>query len=148
MLPVDWPNALAHVDADRFYAACERARHPELRKVPVCVLSSQNACVVAQTYDAKVRGIVTGMPVWEARRLLPEATYLPADFRHYGLISGQMFAILRRFSPEVEVYSIDKGFLGLKGLCSLWRTSYGGIADLIRETVKVEAGVTVSVGAR
>jgi DNA polymerase V len=86
------------------------------------------------------------MPVWEARRLLPKATYLPADFRHYGLVSEQMFAILRRFSPEVEAYSIDEGFMGLKGLCSLWRKSYGGIADLIRETVKVEVGVTVSIG--
>ncbi|MCI0410816.1 MAG: DNA polymerase IV, partial [Acidobacteria bacterium] len=146
MLPVDWPSALAHIDADCFYAACERARHPELRKIPMCVLSSQNACVVAKTYDAKARGIRTGMPVWEARRLLPEAVYLPADFRHYGLVSEQMFAILRRFSPEVEVYSIDEGFIGLKGLCSLWRRSYGGIADLIRETVKVEVGVTVSIG--
>jgi DNA polymerase-4/DNA polymerase V len=146
MLPVDWPEAFAHIDADCFYAACERARHPELRKIPVCVLSSQEAIVVAKTYDAKARGIVTGMPVWEARRLLPEATYLPADFHHYGLVSGQIFAILRRFSPEVEVYSIDEGFMGLKGLCSLWRKSYGGIADLIRETVKVEVGVTVSIG--
>jgi nucleotidyltransferase/DNA polymerase involved in DNA repair len=146
MLPVDWPSALAHIDADCFYAACERARRPELRKIPVCVLSSQNACVVAKTYDAKARGIVTGMPVWEASRLLPEATYLPADFRYYGQVSAQMFAILRRFSPEVEVYSIDEGFLGLKGLCSLWRKGYGGIADLIRETVEAELRVTVSIG--
>ncbi|HZA29123.1 MAG TPA: DNA polymerase IV [Gammaproteobacteria bacterium] len=146
MLPVDWLEAFAHIDADCFYATCERARHPELRKIPVCVLSSQEAIVVAKTYDAKAWGIVTGMPVWEARRLLPKATYLPADFHHYGLVSEQMFAILRRFSPEVEVYSIDEGFMGLKGLCSLWRKSYGGIADLIRETVSVEVGVTVSIG--
>jgi hypothetical protein len=45
MLPIDWPTAIAHIDADCFYAACERAWRPELRKVPVCVLSSQDACV-------------------------------------------------------------------------------------------------------
>ncbi|MDP2827972.1 MAG: DUF4113 domain-containing protein [Sulfuricellaceae bacterium] len=146
MLVNNWPNAVAHVDADCFYASCERLRHPELRAIPVCVLSSQDACVVAKTYDAKAAGITTGMPVWEAKRKLPEAIYIPADFAYYGQISDQLFAVLGRFSPELETYSIDEGFLGLNGLRALWRKSWSEIADTIRAEIRNEVGITVSVG--
>jgi len=146
MLVSDWPNAVAHVDADCFYASCERARRPELRGVPVCVLSSQNAIVVAKTYDAKAAGITTGMPVWEARKLLPHAEYIAADFGYYGRMSDKLFTILHRFSPEVEIYSIDEGFIGLNGLRGLWRKGFGEIAGAIREQVRSEVGITVSVG--
>lgn len=142
----DWPRAVAHVDADCFYASCELARRPDLRGRPVCVLSSQDACVVARTYDARARGIRTGMPVWEAKRLFPDAVYLPADFRYYGLISGKIFRILRRYSPEVEVSSIDEGFVKMDGIRGLWNRDFRGLADEMRQTIKREIGVTVSVG--
>ncbi|MBK9162012.1 MAG: DNA polymerase IV [Nitrosomonadales bacterium] len=146
MLPGNWPNAIAHVDADCFFASCEQLRRPDLKGRPVCVLSSQDACVVAKTYDAKAAGITTGMPVWDARKLLPEANYLSADFRYYGQISDKLFAILRRYSPVVEAYSIDEGFMDLNGLRSLYRKPYQAIADEIRNTIHHEVGVTVSVG--
>ncbi|TLS78295.1 DNA polymerase IV [Mariprofundus erugo] len=142
----DWPNAIAHIDADCFYASCELTRRPELIGTPVCVLSSQDACIVAKTYDAKAAGIKTGMPVWEAKKLLPRATYIPADFRYYGLLSEKMFSILRRFSPDIEVYSIDEGFIDMNGLRLLWRKGYREIAHDIRQTVHNEVGITVSVG--
>ena len=146
MLVSDWPCAIAHVDADCFYASCELARRPDLRNRPVCVLSSQDACVVAKTYDAKAAGISTGMPVWEAKKRLPQAEYLSADFGYYGQMSDKLFAIFARFSPDIEVYSIDEGFLDLRGLRSLWRKGYGEIAQAIREAVRREIGITVSVG--
>lgn len=146
MLVSNWPNAIAHVDADCFFASCEQLRRPDLKGRPICVLSSQDACVVAKTYDAKAAGITTGMPVWEARRLLPQANYLSADFRYYGQISDKLFAILRRYSPVVEEYSIDEGFMDLNGLRSLYRKPYRAIADEIRNTVRHEAGITVSIG--
>jgi len=144
-LPV-WKNAIAHVDADCFYASCELVRRPELRGKPLCVLSSQDACIVAKTYDAKAAGIKTGMPVWEAKKLMPHASYLSADFRFYGLLSEKMFSILSRFSPDIEVYSIDEGFLDLNGTQALWKKDYQGIAHDIRRTVHREVGITVSVG--
>ena len=142
----NWSNAIAHVDADCFFASCELVRRPELAGKPVCVLSSQDACIVAKTYDAKAAGIKTGMPVWEAKKLMPHATYLPADFRFYGMLSEKMFAILRRFSPDIEVYSIDEGFLDLNGMRLLWRKDFKGIAHDIRRTIQHEVGITVSVG--
>jgi len=142
----NWYNAIAHVDADCFFASCELTRRPDLKGKPVCVLSSQDACVVAKTYDAKAIGIKTGMPIWDAKKLMPEAHYLSADFRYYGLISDKMFSILRRYSPDIEVYSIDEGFIDMNGIRSMWGKSYQGIADHIRESIYQEVGITVSVG--
>ena len=142
----NWPNAVAHIDCDAFYASCERARRPDLRNTPVCVLSNQDAFVVARTYDARAVGIKVGTPVYEAKALLPNAVFLPADFSYYGQVSDQVFNILRRFSPEVEVYSIDEGFIGLNGIRSLHRKSFSAIADAIRDAVYLEIGITTSVG--
>lgn len=142
----DWPNAIAHVDADCFYASCELLRRPDLKGQPVCVLSSQDACVVAKTYDAKAAGITTGMTVWEARKLLPHAVFLSADFRYYGQISDKLFSILRRYSPMVEENSIDEAYVDLQGLRSLYRKSYQRMADELRATVQQEVGITVSIG--
>ena len=142
----NWYNAIAHVDADCFFASCELTRRPDLKGQPVCVLSSQDACVVAKTYDAKAIGIKTGMPVWDAKKLMPHAHFLSADFHYYGLISEKMFSIFRRYSPDIEAYSIDEGFIDMNGIRSMWRKSYREIADHIRETVYNEVGITVSVG--
>jgi len=146
MIISDWPGVIAHIDADCFFAACERLRRPDLAGRPICVLSSQDACIVAKTYDAKAAGITTGMPVWEAKKLMPQAIYLPADFRFYGLLSGKLFAILRRFSPTVEEYSIDEGFIDLDGLRTYLNMGYGEMGDAIRRTIREETGLTVSVG--
>ncbi|RMH62065.1 MAG: DNA polymerase IV [Zetaproteobacteria bacterium] len=145
-LPRDWPRAFAHVDADCFYVSCELIRRPELRGRPVAVMSSQDACVVAKSYDAKARGIATGMPVWEAEKRLPGLVLLPADFRFYGLMSARMFAVLARFSPEIERYSIDEGFLDMEGLRGLFRCDYRTLADRMRRAVREELGITVSIG--
>ncbi len=146
MLVTNWPTAFAHVDCDAFYASCERARRPDLKHVPVCVLSNQNAFVVAKTYDAKGAGVTTAISVQDARKLVPHAAFLPPDFAYYGQMSDRVFAILQRFSPNVELYSIDEGFIDMKGLRSLWRKGYRDLADEIRETVKHEVGITVSIG--
>ena len=142
----NWYHAIAHVDADCFFASCELTRRPDLRGKPLCILSSQDACVVAKTYDAKDAGIKTGMPVWEAKRLLAQATYLSADFYFYGLISAKMFAILREYSPEIEPYSIDEAFMDMNGIRTLWRKSFRQLADDMRQRIYRDIGITVSVG--
>ena len=142
----NWYNAIAHVDADCFFASCELVRRPDLKGQPVCVLSSQDACIVAKTYDAKAIGIKTGMPVWEAKKLMPQAHYISADFRFYGQLSEKMFSILHRYSPDIEVYSIDEGFIDMNGIRTMQRKTFREIADHIRRTVFQELGITVSIG--
>lgn len=109
-------------------------------------MSSQDACIVAKTYDAKAIGIRTGMPVWEAKKCMPHAVYIAADFAYYGQMPDKLFAILARFSPEVESDSIDESFVVMNGIRGLWRKSFGEIADDMRNTIKNETGITVSVG--
>ncbi len=77
---------------------------------------------------------------------MPEAHLLSADFYYYGLISEKMFSIFRRYSPDIEAYSIDEGFIDMNGIRSMWRKSYHEIADDIRRAVYNEVGITVSVG--
>ena len=142
----NWPNAIAHIDCDAFYASCEAARRPDLKGRPICVLSSQNAIVVAKSYDAKALGITTGMPVWEAKKLAPQAEFLAADFHYYGLLSHKMFSILRRYSPDIEIYSIDEGFMDMNGIRTLWRKPFRQLGDEIRLIIERETGITASVG--
>jgi DNA polymerase-4/DNA polymerase V len=72
--------------------------------------------------------------------------FLSADFRYYGQISDGLFSILRRYSPMVEEYSIDEGFIDMTGLRTLYRKPWQQIADDIRNTIHNELGVTVSIG--
>jgi len=146
MVISNWSNAIAHVDCDAFYVSCEMVRHPELKGRPVCVLSSQNAIVVAKSYDAKALGIRTGMPVWEARKIAPKAVFLAVDFRYYGQLSDKFFSILRRYSPDIEIYSIDEAFMDMNGIRILWGKSFQQLADDIRAAIQREIGITVSVG--
>jgi DNA polymerase V len=142
----DWHNAIAHIDADCFYASCEMNRRPELKGKPVCVLSNQGAFVIAKSYDAKAKGITTGMSVWDARKLMPDAVFLMPDFRYYGQLSGKMFSIFRRYSPDIEIYSIDECFMDMNGIRTLWHKSFRQLGDAIRQAVQSEVGITVSVG--
>ena len=101
---------------------------------------------MAKTYDAKAAGITTGMTAWAARKCMPEAVFIPADFRYYGQISDKLFSILRHFSPAIEEYSIDEAFVDMQGLRSLYRKPYQQIADELRAKVQREIGITVSIG--
>lgn len=100
----------AHLDADCFYVSAERVRHPELAGKAVGVLGNQGACVIAKSYEMKAAGVKTGEPVWEAKKKCPEGIYLKRDFRWYEVLSKQMLDVVRRFSGQVEYYSIDEFF--------------------------------------
>lgn len=140
-----WPRAILHVDADAFFASCEQAIHPELRGKPV-ITGKERGIVAAASYEAKARGVERGMRLFEVRRVCPDAVILPSDYETYSLFSVRMFEILRRFSPDVEEYSIDEAFIDLTGLRRMYHGSYGDIAKSIQETIEGELGITVSVG--
>ena len=134
-----------HIDADAFFASCEQAIHPELRGRPV-ITGKERGIVAAASYEAKARGVSRGTPLFEVKRICPEAVILPSDYETYSLFSVRMFAILRRFSPDVEEYSIDEAFVDLTGLRRSFHGPYGMIARQIQEAVEKELGITVSVG--
>jgi len=140
-----WPGAILHLDADAFFASCEQAIHPELRGKPV-VAGKERGIVAAASYEAKARGVKTGMSLLDVKKVCPDAIMVPSDYETYSLYSLRMFEILRRFSPDVEEYSIDEAFVDLTGLRRRYHGPYGMIAQNMQETIETELGITVSVG--
>ena len=129
-----WPRAIAHVDADAFFASVEQAVHPELKGRPV-ITGAERGIVAAASYEAKARGVKRGVPLHQVKQVCPECVLLPSDYETYSLYSKRIFAILRRFTPVVEEYSIDEAFCDLTGLRRLYRTNYRGIAARMKEEV-------------
>ncbi len=140
-----WPRAILHIDADAFFASCEQVVHPELRGRPV-ITGKERGIVAAASYEAKARGVERGMRLFEVKKVCPDAVILPSDYETYSLFSVRMFDILRRFTPDVEEYSIDEAFADLTGLRRSFHGSYGVIAGQIQETMGKELGFTVSIG--
>jgi len=140
-----WPQAILHVDADAFFASCEQALHPELKGKPV-ITGKERGIVAAMSYEAKNRGVKRAMRLFEVKKVCPDAVILPSDYESYSLFSMRMFEILRRFSPDVEEYSIDEAFVDLTGLRRMYHGSYGTIAEKIQQTIQTELDLSVSVG--
>src|SRR5574340_840050 len=140
-----WPRAILHLDADAFFASCEQAIHPELRGKPV-ITGKERGIVAAASYEAKARGIKRGMRLFEVKKVCPDAVMLPSDYETYSLFSLRMFEILRRFSPDVEEYSIDEAFVDLTGLRRSYHGPYEDIARNMQQTIEQELGISVSVG--
>jgi len=140
-----WPKAILHLDADAFFASCEQAIHPELKGKPV-ITGKERGIVAALSYDAKAKGVKRGMRLFEAKAICPDAVILPSDYETYSLFSLRMFEILRRYSPDVEEYSIDEAFVDLTGLRRSFHGPYTMIAERMQEAVETELGITVSIG--
>ncbi|HUJ17893.1 MAG TPA: DNA polymerase IV [Nitrospirota bacterium] len=140
-----WPRAIMHIDADAFFASCEQAIHPELRGRPV-ITGRERGIVAAASYEAKARGVQRGVRLSDVKKICPDAVILPSDYETYSLFSVRMFEILRRFSPDVEEYSIDEAFVDLTGLRRSFHGPYETIAEKMRAAIKQELGITVSAG--
>src|SRR5580704_11268513 len=110
---------VAHLDADAFYVAVELLRHPELRGRPVVVAGSgPRAVVTTASYEARRYGVGSAMPAARARRLCPEAVFLPPDFTTYRETSAKLMAIVRSHVERVDVVGLDEAYLDVQGLLS------------------------------
>ncbi len=138
-------RAIVHLDVDSFFASCEQAINPQLIGKPV-VVGADRGIATAFSYEAKKRGVRRGMTLREIKAVCPEAILLPGDYEAYTLFSKRLFAIMRRFTSQVEEYSIDEGFIELTGLDQTEKMSYEQIARLIKKTIQKELNLTVSVG--
>jgi len=140
-----WPRAIAHIDGDAFFTSCEEAIHPELRGKAL-ITGGERGIVACASYPAKKLGIKRGVPLHEARKICPGLIILPSDYETYSLFSRRMFDIMRRFTPDVEEYSIDEAFSDITGMRRLWRSSYEEIALNMKKEIERELSITVSVG--
>ncbi|MEA2109398.1 MAG: Y-family DNA polymerase [Pseudomonadota bacterium] len=135
----------ALVDCNNFYVSCERVFNPGLRGRPVVVLSNNDGCIIARSGEAKKLGIKMGMPCFQARPLIDKhgVVALSSNYALYGDMSRRVMNILLRFSPEMEVYSIDEAFLNLSGLNWSKRRA---LARKLKDTVYRWTGIPVSIG--
>ncbi len=140
-----FPRAIMHLDGDAFFSSVEQAVHPELKGRPV-VTGLERGIIACASYEAKALGIKRGVSLFEARRRRPELVILPSDYETYSLYSKRMFAIMRRYTPSVEEYSIDEGFADISGLRRLFHTSYPEIVQRLQAEIRKELDITVSAG--
>jgi DNA polymerase V len=136
---------LALVDCNSFYASCERVFDPRLWNRPVVVLSNNDGCVVARSSEAKALGIATGTPYFQIRDLVTRHGIVvrSSNYTLYGDLSARIMAVLGRFTPHLEVYSIDEAFLDLNGVPADRLVECG---RTIRRTVLRWTGIPVSIG--
>ena len=133
---------VAHLDADAFYVSIELRRHPELRGRPVVVSGTgPRAVVTTASYEARRFGVGSAMPASRARRLCPDAVFLPPDFATYREASRQVMDLVRAHVERVEVVGLDEAYLDVAGLFS----PRAAMRRLIAE-IRAATELTCSVG--
>jgi DNA polymerase-4 len=140
-------RAILHLDMDAFFASVEQARRPELRGLPVIVGGARGGrgVVSACSYEARVFGVHSAMPLFQAERLCPQGVFLPVDMRAYAAVHEAVVELLRSYTDLVEVASIDEAYLDVTGSRRLFgppRT----IALRIQEQVYDAHDLTCSIG--
>ncbi|MDA7701435.1 translesion error-prone DNA polymerase V subunit UmuC [Gammaproteobacteria bacterium] len=138
--------ALALVDCDSFYASCERVFRPDLKNIPIVVLSNNDGCVIARSAEAKKLGIGMGVPWFKVKKsfLAQGGAVFSSNFTFYGDMSSRVMNILEGFVPRIEIYSIDEAFLDLDTL----ERNYNlyDFSCHMRGLIKQWTGVPVRVG--
>ena len=138
--------AFALVDCESFYASCERIFRPDLKNIPIVVLSNNDGCVIARSTEAKKMGIGMGVPWFKVREnfLKQNGQVFSSNFTFYGDISARVMNILEGFVPRVEVYSIDEAFLDFDTLKQNYDLYH--FSCHIRTLVRQWTGIPVRIG--
>jgi DNA polymerase IV len=144
--PIQTPRKIVHVDMDAFYASVEQRDNPELRGHPVVVAWQGNRSVVcAASYEARRFGVRSAMPAVTARRLCPEAVFVPPDFTRYKAVSVSVRAIFQRHTDIIEPLSLDEAYLDVtKNKTNLATATR--VAKAIRQQIREELNLAASAG--
>ena len=137
----------ALVDVNNFYVSCERVFAPKLEGVPMVVLSNNDGCAVARSAEVKVLGVKMATPWFQMKDLAKQhgIQAYSSNYTLYGDMSSRVVEVLRRFTPNLEVYSIDESFLQIETVLKQYAdpTSLG---QIIKQDVKDTTGLPVCVG--
>lgn len=138
--------SIAHVDCDAFYAAVEKRDNPSLRDKPLIVGGGQRGVVSTCCYIARIYGVRSAMPMFQARRLCPDAVIVKPDMEKYARVGREVRALMLALTPQVEPLSIDEAFLDLAGTARLHRMAPAKALARFARQVEDKIGITVSIG--
>ena len=132
-------------DLDNCYVSCERVFRPDLKGVPVVVLSNNDGCVVARSNEAKAMGVKEGTPYFQLEQLFPhnKIAVFSSNYELYGELTGRVISIIRQETPAYFRYSIDECFMYLDGIESDQLKGWG---EQLHKRVKREVGMPISIG--
>jgi len=135
----------ALVDGNNFYASCERVFRPDLRDTPIVILSNNDGVIIARSNEAKALGVPMGLPYFKSKNLIlkHKIKVFSSNYALYGDMSHRMMNIMKGFSPNIEIYSIDEAFLDFRGFGNYDLNSYG---QEIQKKILKSTGLPTSIG--
>ena len=142
-------RVIFHCDLNCFYASVELLSHPELREVPVAVAgdpASRHGIILAKNEPAKQCGVKTAETIWQAKKKCPNLVLLPAHHKLYREYSNKVNAIYDEYTDLAESFGIDESWLDVTNTLHLFGGDAKALANAIRQRVKRELGLTLSVG--
>ena len=137
---------ICHVDCDAFYATIEKRDDPSLADKPLIIGGGKRGVVSTACYIARTYGVRSAMPMFEAKRLCPQAAVIRPNMEKYAGISREVRALMLELTPQVEPLSIDEAFMDLAGTQKLHGMSAAKALARFAARVEREIGITVSIG--
>jgi DNA polymerase V len=137
----------ALVDVNNFYVSCERVFQPKLEEVPMVVLSNNDGCAVARSAEVKALGVKMGTPWFQMQDLAKKhgIQAYSSNYTLYGDMSNRVVQVLKTFTPNLEVYSIDESFLQIETVLKQYQDTLE-LGQNIKQSVKASTGLPVCVG--
>ncbi|WP_293575290.1 DNA polymerase IV [Phaeobacter sp.] len=138
--------SMAHMDCDAFYASVEKRDNPDLADKPVIIGGGQRGVVSTACYVARIRGVRSAMPMFQALKLCPDAVVIKPRMDAYAEVSRQVRAMMDALTPDVEPLSLDEAFMDLSGTQRLHGAPPAVMLAGLVKRMKDELGITGSIG--
>ena len=139
-------RTVMHIDMNAFFASVEQSANPDLQGKPIAVVGGHGRTVITtSSYEARAKGVKTGMAIWEGKRACPELIIVVGDNKKYTHTSSGINGIFRDYTPEVEAFSIDESWLDVTRSLSIFGSAEN-IAYLIKARIRHLFGITCSIG--
>ncbi|MBZ0128277.1 MAG: DNA polymerase IV [Rhodobacteraceae bacterium] len=138
--------SVAHMDCDAFFASVEKRDNPELRNKPVIIGGGKRGVVSTACYIARIKGVRSAMPMFQALKLCPEAVVVRPRMAAYVAVSRQIRDMMQDLTPAIEPLSLDEAFLDLTGTARLHHAPPALLMARLIRRMEVELGLSGSVG--
>jgi len=138
--------SIAHMDCDAFYASVEKRDDPSLADKPVIIGGGRRGVVSTACYVARIRGVKSAMPMFQALKLCPDAVVIRPRGGHYAAVSKEIRALMDELTPSVEPLSLDEAFLDMTGTAKLHHAPPAVMLARLVKRMQDELGLTGSIG--